>query len=101
MTIREEEIPRGSVCCFGEGSCTITNTYGSGSGIVDEHYQLEMCISIYQIEFPPGRLIPVLKRKENIVKYHVAKIFDDRFSKLNYVMFLRNHHSKRNRGRKT
>ena len=64
------------------GGCTSHNIYGSGAGISDENYQPGMCISMDQIEYPQGRLIPVLKGKKTSKKYHVATIFVDHFSKL-------------------
>ena len=51
-TIREEDIPRCSVCYFGKQSCTSPKTVGSGAGITYEHDQPGMCISINQIESP-------------------------------------------------
>ena len=46
-----------------------------------------MCISIDQIAYPKGGLIPVLKGRQTNRKYHIATIFVDNFSKLNYVHF--------------
>ena len=74
-TIREEDIPICSACCFGKKSCTSPKIDGSVLGISDEHDQPLMCISIDQIEFPQGRLIPVIKVKQTSRKYHVATIF--------------------------
>ena len=48
-TFREEDIPVCSACCFGKQSCTSPNKNGSVAGIVDEHDQPGMCISINQI----------------------------------------------------
>ena len=86
-TIREEEIPRFSSCCFGGESCTSPKKDGSGAGIVYEHDQQRMCISIDQIIYPQGGLIPVLKGKQNSKKYCVATIFVDHLSKLAFVHF--------------
>ena len=79
LTIREEDFPICSACCFRQWSCTYTKTYGSGAGISDEHDQPGMCISINQIEYPQDGLIPVLKGKQTSIKYHVAAIFVDHF----------------------
>ena len=46
-----------------------------------------MCISIDQIGYTQGGLIPVLKEKKSSRKYHVATIFVDYFYKLTYVHF--------------
>ena len=86
-TIREEDIPKCTACCFGKQSCTSHKTAGSGSGIADEHDQPGMCVSIDQIESPQGGLIPVLKGKQTKRKYHVATIFVDHFSKLTYIHY--------------
>ena len=43
-TIREEDIPRCSACCFGKQSCASPNTNGLGASIADEHGQPGMCI---------------------------------------------------------
>ena len=41
-TIREEDIPRCSECCFGKQRFTPTKTDGSGAGIADDHDQTGM-----------------------------------------------------------
>ena len=69
------------------GGCTYTNTAGSVAGIADEHGQPVICISIDQIEFPQGGLIPVFKVNQTSRKYHVAAIFVEHFSKLTHVHF--------------
>ena len=66
---------------------TSPKKYGSGAGIADEHDQPGMCISTDKIESPQVRLIPVLKGKKTSIKYHVATICFDHFSKLTYVHF--------------
>ena len=86
-TIREEDIPIFSSCCFGKQSCTYPNTYGSGEVIADEHDQPGMCISINQIKSTLGGLIPVLKENQTSRKYHVATIFGNHSSKLVYLHF--------------
>ena len=86
-TIREEDIPRCSACCFEKQSCTSPNTNGLGAGIADDHDQPGICISINQIESPQGGLIPVPKGRQTSRKYHVATVFVDHFSKLTYVHF--------------
>ena len=83
--IREEDIMRQSACCFVKQSCTSPNTNGSGSGISGGHDQPGIRISINQIEYPQGGLIPVLKGRQTSRKYHVATIFVDHFSKFIYV----------------
>ena len=47
-----------------------------------------MCTYINQIEYPQGILIPVLKGKLTIRKYHITTIFVEHFSKLTYVHFI-------------
>ena len=69
------------------GGCTYTNTAGSVAGIADEHGQPVICISIDQIEFPQGGLIPVFKGRQKVRKYHAATISVERFYKLAYVNF--------------
>ena len=64
MTTIEEDISRCSASCFGKQSCTYPNKNGSEAGIVDEHDQPVICISIDQIESPQGGLIPVLKGRQ-------------------------------------
>ena len=76
-----------SACCFGKRSCISPNIEGWGEGIADGHDQPGMCISIHQIESPQGGLFPVLKGKKTSRKYHVATIFVEHSSKLNYVHF--------------
>ena len=68
-------------------NCTSPKIYGSEASISDEHDQPGMCISVNQIEYPQGRLIPVLKVNQTSIKYHVAAIFFDHFSQLTYVHF--------------
>ena len=68
-------MPRCSACCFGKQSFTYHNKNGSGAVIADEHDQPRMCISINQIKYPQGGLIPVLKGRKTSRKYHVAAIF--------------------------
>ena len=55
----------------------------------NKHDQLGMCISIDQIEYHQGGLIPVLKGKKTSRKYHVATTFVDHFSKWTYVHFMK------------
>ena len=87
MTIREEDIPICSECCFGKQSCISPNTDESGFGIADEHDQPRMCISVDKIESPQCGLIPVFKGKQTSRKYPVDTIFVDHFSKWTYVHF--------------
>ena len=47
-----------------------------------------MFISIDQIEYPQGELIPFIKGNQTSRKYHVATICVDHFSKLAYAYFI-------------
>ena len=86
-TIREEEIPRCSSCCFGKESYISPKTDGSGAGVVDEYDCPGLCISIEQIEPPQIGLIPVLKVKQTRRNYHIFTIFVDQVYEVTYIHF--------------